>query len=122
MKKVKVLLVLGLLLTFLTSAKSPFPPAKSSTLIIKGYVFKDDKKIDDAVIRLYQNNKVVQKTTSKKKKTTTRKKVKKKTVKKKKLSNWTKLVTELYKQNRLKDPSYMFKEALKEAAKIYKNK
>jgi hypothetical protein len=68
MKKVRTLMILGLLLTFLTSAKSPVPPAKSSTLVIKGYVFKDDKKIDDAVVRLYQNNKVVQKTTSKKSK------------------------------------------------------
>lgn len=43
-----------------------------------------------------------------------------KTAKNKKQSNWTKFVTELYKQNKLKHPSYMFKEALKDAAKIYK--
>lgn len=43
-----------------------------------------------------------------------------KTAKKKKQSNWTKFVTELYKQNKLKNPNYMFKEALKEAAKLYK--
>ena len=43
-----------------------------------------------------------------------------KTAKNKKQSNWTKFVTELYKQNKLKHPSYMFKDALKDAAKIYK--
>ena len=68
MKKVKIVLLLGLVLTFLTSAKISPPPAKSSTLVIKGYVFKDDKKIDNAVVKLYQNNRVVQKITSKKSK------------------------------------------------------
>jgi uncharacterized protein YaaN involved in tellurite resistance len=42
-----------------------------------------------------------------------------KTAKKPK-SAWTKFVTELYKKNKMKNPIYMFKDALKDAAKIYR--
>ena len=44
-----------------------------------------------------------------------------KTMKKKKgKSEWTTFVTELYKKNKKTNPLYMFKNALKDAAKIYK--
>jgi len=40
----------------------------------------------------------------------------------KKLTEWTKLVSEIFKKNRAKNSTYMFKQALKEAKKIYKKK
>ena len=36
------------------------------------------------------------------------------------MSDWTKHVTQHYKSERAKDPKYMFKHALKDAAKTYK--
>jgi hypothetical protein len=36
------------------------------------------------------------------------------------MSDWTKHVTQHYKTERAKDPKYMFKHALKDAAKTYK--
>ena len=45
---------------------------------------------------------------------------KRKTMKKKGKSDWTTFVTELYRKNKQKNPVYMFKTALKDAAKIYK--
>lgn len=45
---------------------------------------------------------------------------KRKTMKKKGKSAWTTFVTELYRKNKQKNPVYMFKNALKDAAKIYK--
>ena len=45
---------------------------------------------------------------------------KRKTMKKKGKSAWTTFVTELYRKNKQKNPVYMFKTALKDAAKIYK--
>ena len=38
----------------------------------------------------------------------------------KKTSAWTKFVTQFYKNEKKKNPSYMFKDALKGAAKVYK--
>lgn len=67
MKTIKVLLILSFVFGVFVNAKPP-APAKSSTLQIKGYVFHDDKKIDNAVVKLYQNNKIVQITKSKKSK------------------------------------------------------
>jgi hypothetical protein len=43
-----------------------------------------------------------------------------KTVKKGRKSEWTTFVTSVYKKNKLTNPMYMFKNALKDAAKIYK--
>ena len=43
-----------------------------------------------------------------------------KTMKKKGKSAWTTFVVELYRKNKQKNPVYMFKNALKDAAKIYK--
>ena len=59
MKEVKLYSILIVLFAVLVSAKAP-TPAKSSSLQIKGYVFKDDKKLDNAKVKLYQNNKIVQ--------------------------------------------------------------
>ena len=41
-------------------------------------------------------------------------------MKKKGKSAWTTFVVELYRKNKQKNPVYMFKNALKDAAKIYK--
>lgn len=68
MKKVIYIIGVFWLFMLLTSAIAPTPPTKSSTLEIKGYVYKDDQKVDNAIVKLYQNNKVVQKTSSKKSK------------------------------------------------------
>jgi hypothetical protein len=43
-----------------------------------------------------------------------------KTMKNKGKSAWTTFVTDLYRKNKQKNPVYMFKNALKDAAKIYK--
>ena len=43
-----------------------------------------------------------------------------KTMKKKGKSAWTAFVVELYRKNKQKNPLYMFKNALSDAAKIYK--
>ena len=67
MKAPKILLVLICTFGLFTSLRTP-PPAKSSTLQVKGYVFYKDKKVDDALVKLYQNNRIVQKTKSKKSK------------------------------------------------------
>jgi len=37
------------------------------------------------------------------------------------MSKWTDLVTKVYKKNHAKNSSYKFKDALKDAAKIYKS-
>ncbi len=68
MKKVKALIPLLTLLVILSGAKAPNPPAKASSLEIKGYVFKGDEKVSDARVSLYQNNQVVQKAITKKSK------------------------------------------------------
>lgn len=67
MKKVKLFSSLIIVLLVFVNAKSP-SPGKSSSLEIKGYVFKGDKKIDNALVKLYQHNKMVQMTKSKKSK------------------------------------------------------
>ena len=54
------------------------------------------------------------------KKARTSHKKNRKTMKKKGKSAWTTFVTDLYRKNRQKNPVYMFKNALKDAAKIYK--
>ena len=36
------------------------------------------------------------------------------------MSDWTKLVTKVYKDNHKKNSSYKFKNAMKDAAKVYK--
>jgi len=41
---------------------------KASSLVIKGYVFEGNEKVDGALVKLYQNNKVVQMTKTKKSK------------------------------------------------------
>ena len=69
MKKIKLLSILFILFIALSSAIKPvLLPEKSSSLEIKGYVFEEDKKVDDALVKLYQNNKIVQMTKTKKSK------------------------------------------------------
>ncbi|MBL4593112.1 MAG: hypothetical protein JKX68_04755 [Flavobacteriales bacterium] len=41
---------------------------KVSSLEIKGYVYENDEKVDEALVKLYQNNKIVQMTKTKKSK------------------------------------------------------
>lgn len=38
------------------------------------------------------------------------------------MTAWTKLLTDTYKKNHKKNPSYKFKNAMKDAAKIYQKK
>ena len=66
MGKVKLIVVLSLMFLVFSGAKPLKYSAKTSSLVIKGYVFKNNEKIEDAAIKLYQNNKVVQLTSSKK--------------------------------------------------------
>lgn len=66
MEKVKIGASLILLLIVLGAAKIPTPPAKTSSLQVKGHVLKNDVRINDAGVRLYQNNKIVQKAMTKK--------------------------------------------------------
>jgi hypothetical protein len=69
MKKVKILSVLLVLSIAFSSAVKPLVYlAKTSSLEIKGYVFESDKKVDGALVKLYQNNKIVQMTKTKKSK------------------------------------------------------
>ncbi len=67
MKEVKLYSTLILLFVIMVSAKVP-APAKSSSLEIKGYVFKDDQKVENATVKLYQHNKIVQMAKTKKSK------------------------------------------------------
>lgn len=67
MKKVKGISLLLLLLILISGTKMP-GGTKSSSLEIKGYVFKNENKVDKAMVTLYQNNKVVQKAYTKKSK------------------------------------------------------
>ncbi len=69
MTKFKISILLFISFIVLSSAIKPLMfPAKASSLEIKGYVFEDDKKVDKALVRLYQNNKIVQMTKTKKSK------------------------------------------------------
>lgn len=68
MRKVHSLASVLILFVILVSARAPYAPAKSSSLEIKGYVFKGDEKVSDAQVSLYQNNQIVQKAITKKSK------------------------------------------------------
>lgn len=66
MKGIKKISMLVILFVVLSSAINSFvPPVKSSSLEIKGYVFEGDKKVDGALVKLYQNNKIVKMTKTK---------------------------------------------------------
>jgi hypothetical protein len=67
MKKIRFIVVLFISFIVFIGAKSTIVSnGKSSTLIVKGYVFKGEEKVDKAFVKLYQNNKVVQMTYTKK--------------------------------------------------------
>ncbi len=69
MRKIKTILVLIFSFIVLSSAIKPLlAPVKSSSLEILGYVYQNEKKVDKALVKLYQNNKVVQMTNTKKSK------------------------------------------------------
>ncbi|MDF1671915.1 MAG: hypothetical protein P1U41_00280 [Vicingaceae bacterium] len=68
MRKVYSFALVIILFAILIGARAPYAPAKSSSLEIKGYVFKGDEKVSDALVSLYQNNQVVQKEIIKKSK------------------------------------------------------
>lgn len=63
----RLFLLLMLPLLVLVSAKNHLLIAeKSSTLEVKGYVYQNDEKAENAEVRLYQNNKIVQRINIKK--------------------------------------------------------
>ncbi len=66
MARVKLIVVLSLMFLVFSGAKPLKYSAKTSSLVIKGYVFKQGEKIETASVKLFQNNKVVQLTSSKK--------------------------------------------------------
>lgn len=69
MRNLKILSILLILFISLSAAVTKtLNYAKTSSLEIKGYVFENDEKVDDALVKLYQNNKVVQMTKTKKSK------------------------------------------------------
>lgn len=69
MIRVKVISVLFIsLIAFSSAIKPTMFPAKSSSLEIRGYVYEDEKKVDQALVKLYQNNKMVQMSKTKKSK------------------------------------------------------
>ncbi|MBL4667815.1 MAG: hypothetical protein JKY30_00945 [Flavobacteriales bacterium] len=69
MTRIKIFSVLLILFILTSSAiNSTMFPAKVSSLEIKGYVYESNEKVDEALVKLYQNNKVVQMTNTKKSK------------------------------------------------------
>ena len=78
---------------------------------------KDEVEEDDTIIGFGKKGRKSKKTTKKGRKSSNKKR---KTMKKKGKSAWTTFVVELYRKNKQKNPVYMFKTALKDAAKIYK--
>ena len=78
---------------------------------------EEDEEEDDIIFGSGKKGRKSKKSTKKGRKSSNKKR---KTVKKKGKSAWTTFVTELYRKNKQKNPVYMFKTALKDAAKIYK--
>ena len=76
-----------------------------------------DEEEDDTIVGSGKKGRKSKKSTKKGRKSSNKKR---KTMKKKGKSAWTTFVTELYRKNKQKNPVYMFKTALKDAAKIYK--
>jgi len=69
MRNVKIVSILLMLFVVLSSAvRISETSVKASSLVIKGYVFEGNEKVDGALVKLYQNNKVVQMTKTKKSK------------------------------------------------------
>jgi hypothetical protein len=68
MRTLKNSILLVIVLVTVTGAKMINTTTKSSSLEVKGYVFKGDEKVDKALVKLYQNNKIVQLATTKKSK------------------------------------------------------
>jgi len=61
MREIKIFILLFLPFILFTSAnKSLIMAEKSASLEVKGYVYHNEDKVDDALVKLYQNNKVVQ--------------------------------------------------------------
>ena len=76
-----------------------------------------EEEEDDIMVGSGKKGRKSKKSTKKGRKSSNKKR---KTMKKKGKSAWTTFVTELYRKNKQKNPVYMFKNALKDAAKIYK--
>ena len=68
MIRVRIFSILVILFIVLSAAIKPVFLAKTSSLEIKGYVFENNEKVDQALVKLYQNNKIVQMTKTKKSK------------------------------------------------------
>ena len=77
----------------------------------------EDEEKDDTIVGSGKKGRKSKKSTKKGRKSSNKKH---KTMKKKGKSAWTTFVTDLYRKNKQKNPVYMFKNALKDAAKIYK--
>ena len=76
-----------------------------------------EEEKDDTIVGSGKKGRKSKKSTKKGRKSSNKKH---KTMKKKGKSAWTTFVTDLYRKNKQKNPVYMFKTALKDAAKIYK--
>ena len=76
-----------------------------------------EEEKDDTIVGSGKKGRKSKKSTKKGRKSSNKKH---KTMKKKGKSAWTTFVTDLYRKNKQKNPVYMFKNALKDAAKIYK--
>lgn len=69
MKRVKRISLMLISFIALSAAIKPAMfPAKTSSLEIRGYVYEDDKKVEQALVKLYQNNKIVKMSKTKKSK------------------------------------------------------
>lgn len=62
----RLFLLLVLPLVLLSAKNHLILAEKTSTLEVKGYVYENDEKAEDAEVRLYQNNKIVQRINIKK--------------------------------------------------------
>ncbi|PJB15165.1 MAG: hypothetical protein CO118_04770 [Flavobacteriales bacterium CG_4_9_14_3_um_filter_32_8] len=67
MRRIKFFVALVFSIVFFVGATSiAILKEKTSSLEIKGYIFQSDVKIDNALVKLYQNNKIVQLVNTKK--------------------------------------------------------
>src|SRR3989304_6277633 len=67
MRRIKFFIALFFSIVFFVGATSiAILKEKTSSLEIRGYIFQNEEKIDNALVKLYQNNKIVQMVNTKK--------------------------------------------------------